>query len=399
MKKILMLSWSDLYGGAARACYQTYLSIKKDNKNIELFVQKKISKDKNIQTYKRSTVNLLFRKYFSLIMYKLRFSIHDYSYNLINSDIINKSNIENYDVVNLHWVNSETLSIKDIKKINKKIVMTLHDMWAFCGSEHYLYNLPKKYFRNGNEKKINLLDYLIWKKKRKLWKKKFNIVAPTMWMANLVKRSHLMKDFPVTVIPYSVNRSTYCKKKVNNIKINNITLKKNKEFIDILFISAGKLFNYRKGFDLLDNAVNQYKNKKKIRIILAGKFYEADKIQIKSNYIMLGEIKSDRVKAQLYNFVNMLALPSRLDNLPNVGLEAHSCGTPIVGFKVGGIPEIVVHKKTGYLVSPFSLNSFIKGINFVIENQKLLSKNSVKKSKIWSPKIISRKYNNLFKTI
>jgi glycosyltransferase involved in cell wall biosynthesis len=399
MKKILMLSWSDLYGGAARACYQTYLSIKKDNKNIELFVQKKISKDKNIQTYKRSTVNLLFRKYFSLIMYKLRFSIHDYSYNLINSDIINKSNIKNYDVVNLHWVNSETLSIKDIKKINKKIVMTLHDMWAFCGSEHYLYNLPKKYFRNGNEKKINLLDYLIWKKKRKLWKKKFNIVAPTMWMANLVKRSHLMKDFPVTVIPYSVNRGTYCKKKVNNIKINNITLKKNKEFIDILFISAGKLFNYRKGFDLLDNAVNQYKNKKKIRIILAGKFYEADKIQIKSNYIMLGEIKSDRVKAQLYNFVDMLALPSRLDNLPNVGLEAHSCGTPIVGFKVGGIPEIVVHKKTGYLVSPFSLNSFIKGINFVIENQKLLSKNSVKKSKIWSPKIISRKYNNLFKTI
>jgi glycosyltransferase involved in cell wall biosynthesis len=301
--------------------------------------------------------------------------------------------------VNLHWVNSETLSIKDIKKINKKIVMTLHDMWAFCGSEHYLYNLPKKYFRNGNEKKINLLDYLIWKKKRKLWKKKFNIVAPTMWMANLVKRSHLMKDFPVTVIPYSVNRGTYCKKKVNNIKINNITLKKNKEFIDILFISAGKLFNYRKGFDLLDNAVNQYKNKKKIRIILAGKFNEADKIQIKSNYIMLGEIKSDRVKAQLYNFVDMLALPSRLDNLPNVGLEAHSCGTPIVGFKVGGIPEIVVHKKTGYLVSPFSLNSFIKGINFVIENQKLLSKNSVKKSKIWSPKIISRKYNNLFKTI
>ena len=91
MKKILMLSWSDLYGGAARACYQTYLSIKKDNKNIELFVQKKISKDKNIQTYKRSTVNLLFRKYFSLIMYKLRFSIHDYSYNLINSDIITVS--------------------------------------------------------------------------------------------------------------------------------------------------------------------------------------------------------------------------------------------------------------------------------------------------------------------
>ena len=76
-----------------------------------------------------------------------------------------------------------------------------------------------------------------------------------------------------------------------------------------------------------------------------------------------------------------MALPSRLDNLPNVGLEAHSCGTPIVAFKVGGIPEIVKHKKTGYLANPFSLKSFIKGIYFVLENQKMLSKNSIKKVK------------------
>ena len=94
-----MLSWSDLYGGAARACYQSYLSIKKDNKFVDLFVQKKISKDRNVNTYKTSTLNLFFRKYFSLIMYKLRFSIHDYSYNLINSDIIKKSNLKNYDIV------------------------------------------------------------------------------------------------------------------------------------------------------------------------------------------------------------------------------------------------------------------------------------------------------------
>ncbi len=399
MKKILMLSWSDLYGGAARACYQSYLSIKKDNKFVDLFVQKKISKDRNVKTYKTSTLNLFFRKYFSLIMYKLRFSIHDYSYNLINSDIIKKSNLKNYDIVNLHWVNSETLSLKDITKINKKIVMTLHDMWAFCGSEHYLYDLPKKYFMNGNEKKVNLFDYFIWKKKKELWKKKFNIVTPTVWLANLVKRSHLMKNFPVTVIPYSVNKSIYLKQKINNIKINNTTLQKNKEFIDVLFISAGKLFNYRKGFDLLDNAVKNYKNKKKIRIILAGNFNEGDKIKIKSNFIMLGEVKNERTKSQLYNFVDLLALPSRLDNLPNVGLEAHSCGTPIVGFKVGGIPEIVTHKKTGYLVNPFSLKNFNKGISFVIKNKKNLSKNSIKKSKIWSPKIISTKYKSLFKRI
>ncbi len=166
-----------------------------------------------------------------------------------------------------------------------------------------------------------------------------------------------------------------------------------------MFISAGKLFNYRKGFDLLDNAIDQHKNKNQIRIILVGKFNEVDKAKIKSNFIMLNEVNNEKKKAQIYNFVDLLALPSRLDNLPNVGLEAHSCGTPIVAFKVGGIPEIVKHKKTGYLANPFSLKSFIKGIYFVLENQKMLSKNSIQKSKIWSPKIISSKYKKLFNTI
>ncbi len=208
-----------------------------------------------------------------------------------------------------------------------------------------------------------------------------------------------MSNFPVTVIPYSVDNKVYFKRNIKNFNINNISLKKTKKYIDVLFISAGKLFNYRKGFDLLDNAIYQDKNKKKIRIILAGKFNETDKTKIKSNFIMLGEINSEKKKAQLYNFVDLLAIPSRLDNLPNVGLEAHSCGTPIVGFKVGGVPEIVKHKKTGYLVNPFSLKSFIKGIFYVMKNQKRLSKNSIKKSKIWSPKIISTKYKKLFKTI
>ena len=395
-----MLSWSDLYGGAARACYQTFLAIKKDNKNVDLFVQKKLSKDKNVRTYQKNTFNLVLRKYFSFLLYKLRFSKHDYSYNLINSDIGKNANFKKYDIINLHWVNSETISLQDVTKIKQKIVLTLHDMWAFCGSEHYLYDLPNKYFKKGKQKNLFFLDYLVWKKKRKFWKEKiFYIVTPSQWLSNLVKKSYLMKNYPMSVIPYSVDNRIYFKKNIKNLTVNNISLKKNKKYIDILFISAGKLFNYRKGFDLLDNAIDQHKNKKQIRIILVGKFNEVDKAKIKSNFIMLNEVNNEKKKAQIYNFVDLLALPSRLDNLPNVGLEAHSCGTPIVAFKVGGIPEIVKHKKTGYLANPFSLKSFIKGIYFVLENQKMLSKNSIQKSKIWSPKIISSKYKKLFNTI
>ena len=41
------------------------------------------------------------------------------------------------DYVNLHWIGNETISISDVNKIDAKIIWTLHDMWPFCGAEHY----------------------------------------------------------------------------------------------------------------------------------------------------------------------------------------------------------------------------------------------------------------------
>jgi len=218
-------------------------------------------------------------------------------------------------------------------------------------------------------------------------------------LAKLVKKSRIMKNFPVTVIPYAIDHKIYYKQRINYFKINNIKLQKSKKYIDVLFISAGKLFNFRKGFDLLDNAISQNLNKKKYRLILVGKFSYKDLKKIKSNFITIGEIIDENIKSKLYNFVDLLALPSRLDNLPNVGLEAHSCGTPIVAYKVGGVPEIVNHKKTGYLADPLSYEDFICGIDYVYKNRYELQKNALKKSKIWSQKIISAKYQMLFKNI
>ena len=70
----------------------------------------------------------------------------DRSFNLINSDILEIAGVNNYDVVNIHWFGAETLSINDLAKIKSKVILTLHDMWAFCGSEHYVDKLPIEYF-------------------------------------------------------------------------------------------------------------------------------------------------------------------------------------------------------------------------------------------------------------
>ena len=49
----------------------------------------------------------------------------------------------------------------------------------------------------------------------------------------------------------------------------------------------------------------------------------------------------------------MFVIPSRQDNLPNTGLEAHACGTPVVAFATGGLVDIVDPQITGALAQPF----------------------------------------------
>ena len=50
---------------------------------------------------------------------------------------MSKINKINPDIINLHWINNELISIKDISKIKIPIVWTFNDMWPMCGGEHY----------------------------------------------------------------------------------------------------------------------------------------------------------------------------------------------------------------------------------------------------------------------
>ena len=71
--------------------------------------------------------------------------------------------------------------------------------------------------------------------------------------------------------------------------------------------------------------------------------------------------------ANLFNWADLFAIPSRADNLPFTAMESLSCGTPAVGFKVGGIPEIIDHKINGFLVKPFDCIEFARGINWIYD--------------------------------
>ena len=173
--KILHVNYSDSDGGAAIAVKRLHdiLSEKKINSN--LLVSEKKTYDKNVINIPKNAEKIknLLKDSFNrkLIKFTKKENFGSHSLNLIPSKLLTKINNFNADVVNLHWIGNETISIKDINKIKSKIVWTLHDMWSFCGTEHYASNdgFMYGYKKKENQSKIfNFdIDRYIWSLKKK----------------------------------------------------------------------------------------------------------------------------------------------------------------------------------------------------------------------------------------
>ena len=149
---VLHIAYSDYIGGASRAVTRIHSSLVKSNINSSLLVQiksknedKKIIKIKNnkflqiIKILINKLINLFFKNNTSIL-----------SLNIFNTGIVDKINNSKYDIIHLHWINNETISIDEISKIKKKIVWTCHDMWPFIGIYHYSFE--------KNSKTINFID-------------------------------------------------------------------------------------------------------------------------------------------------------------------------------------------------------------------------------------------------
>lgn len=76
--------------------------------------------------------------------------------------------------------------------------------------------------------------------------------------------------------------------------------------------------------------------------------------------------------AKLYAKSACFVTPSLQDNLPNTIMEAMACGTPCVGFNVGGIPEMIDHEVNGYVARYKDAADLADGISYVLANRKML---------------------------
>jgi len=177
-----------------------------------------------------------------------------HSPSILPSNWVKLINNSDADIVHLHWIQREMLSIKDISKIKKLIVWTLHDMCAFCGAEHYTNDnrWREGYYPNNrpNYESGFDLNRWTWNRKKKYWKLPIQIVTPSNWLAKCVKASALIKSWPVSVIANPVDTDHWKLMDKKNVRqLLNLSQDANL----ILFGAAGGGKNLLKGYDLLSS--------------------------------------------------------------------------------------------------------------------------------------------------
>ncbi len=408
--KIIHVNYSDFHGGAARASVRIHESLCSVGINSCMWVNKSNLKDPLIVAPSNNFIIIKneFKNFFSKQVCKLLKSENPiiHSPSIFSSNWLKKINESDADIIHLHWIQGEMLSISDISKIKKPIVWTFHDMWPFCGAEHlswderwregyFSYNRPK------HEKGFDLNKWT-WNRKFKKWKNRIQIVTPSKWMSSLVKESKLMRDWNVKVIPNPINTNLW-KPFDKNCSRELLGLPKNKKLL--LFGAVGGTNAYHKGFDLLMNSFDELYNKLKFNefeLVILGQ--RNPNVQFNTNYKLhyFGHLYDDYSLIALYSSVDAVVVPSRQDNFPQSATEAHACGIPVISFNIGGLSDIVLHKKTGYLAENYDSYDLAFGIKWVLTNPSSInfSQNSRQQAlDLFEANKIAKNYINLYETI
>ena len=361
--KVLLVSTSDMVGGGAIAAFRLMEALNNNGVKAKMLVRDKLSSSVTVAQTGTIIPKVLERLQ---IMSRLKGKLWQADTADFGINITQTEEYKEADIIHLHWINQGMVSLSCLKKMikdGKKIVWTLHDEWPYLGICHYKGDCQETECRQcpllpGN---IAHKHYL---QKQNIYKKgNITFVGCSQWITDRAKQA--MPDAEVVhinnCVPHNIFRhidQTEARKKLDLPLDNKI----------ILFCSQN-LNDERKGYTYLQQALEKF-------IIQGPQSMAMDSHSPKGGEggglmtICIGKggryISSPEEMAMMYAAADVFVTPSLQDNLPNTIAEAMSCGTPCVGFNVGGIPEMIDHLQNGYVAQYKDVNDLAEGIQYVL---------------------------------
>ena len=406
--KVLIVAESVGSGGASRAAYRLHRSLLSLDIDSIMLVQRKYSDDYTVITAASGVSAVLnkgrpFVDKIPTLFYRKRtktlFSSAWFGLNNIAKQI----NQINPDIVHFHWVAGGMVKIEDVRKINSTIVWSLHDMWPFTGGCHYDESCGRYDEKCGNCKVLASnfvfdLSRWVYNRKYKVYSKVKSsvIVGTSKWIATSAKKSSLLKERNVCVLPNPIDTQVFNRisKRTARAIFNLPTDKKL-----ILFAATNSLSDPRKGSKQLLEALGML-DLEGVALVIAGASMPKQAREQKYPVYYISPLHDDVSLSLMYNTADVMVVPSVQENMANSVVESLSCGVPVVAFDVGGNKDMIDHKKNGYLAKAIDSIDLSAGIKWTIEskNYRQLADNARNKAlKEFEKSVVARKYIELYR--
>ena len=364
-------------GGAGIATQRLHKGLLDTNINCSFFLLKGFSKTLQKSNYymdipKKQNFDLTYLSNKNIYSGNTIFSLSYPSLSFNDLEIIVKNN----DIINLHWIPRilSTEAIAYLSHSDKPIVWTFHDINPISGGCHYFHGCENWQTDCMNCPQLidNYDNYpakILAAKKKYINFKNITVVVLNQHFKKLLKQSPLFDDSRIEVIPNSIDTDRFVPLDKKQIR-KKLKLEEDKKYLLYVADYASTTKGYKEFEQTIDEYEKQYRSDN-IEILLAGNLPKDRNIKLP--FKEFGHVDEDKI-IKLYNASDVTILSSIEDNLPNIILESFACATPVVGFKVGGLPDLIKDDYNGYTVELGDIKGLANSINKVLTN-KDLSKN------------------------
>lgn len=388
--KVSLLSTFDTTGGAARAAHRLYTGLRRADVQATMVVAHRVSTDPDIvkieaptdptASLRQALIEQQFAPYRQSLSTTYELFSDDRSH-ILGAHLFKW--LMPSDLIHLHWVAGwppQVPALLDYESFWQDLppqipcVWTLHDMNAFTGGCHYDEGCGRFIDQCGRCPVLGSryeqdLSHHIWQRKHKAFQQvrpgQLHLVTPSQWLAEQVKRSSLLQNIPLSVIPYGLDTTVFTPRDRRFARgIFGIPYQ-----AQVVMFVANSMMTKRKGFPLLLDALDALDNMPDLYLLSVG-----SDLQLKSRavpHLHLKMITNDELLALAYAAADIFVMPTLQDNLPNTVLEALACGTPIVGFATGGIPDVVEDGSHGLLVTPGDVTELRDAIHRLLNDPNL----------------------------
>ena len=204
--------------------------------------------------------------------------------------------------------------------------------------------------------------YLGYKKIRDI-----TFTAPE-WVIQRASSSYLLHNRNFQVVDEYINNSQiFIPREYENL-LEKYSISKDK----IIILNVARYTNLRKGVKYFVDLAKKFEDSSKYLFINIG--YDGSKDNLPNNFLGISFVQDQVLLSQFYSMADLYIITSFSDTMPNACLEALSCGTPICGFNISGIPYVAPNPLGKYVTSE-DINELINVVNETKKKTKEISEN------------------------